>query len=169
VADDACLAASGEPELEFPCYQYAQADARTYGFEAQASATVARWGETALTLDGSADYVRARIVGEGPAPLIPPLRLQGGVEAGNSRWTGRAEIEHGFRQDRVATLETETPAYTLVNASLGFRPFAGNDRTSITLAANNIFDTVVRRHASVMKDYAPLAGRDIRVTLCFGW
>lgn len=168
VADDACLAASGETDLEFPCYQYRQADARTWGFEAQARATLARWGETALSLDGSADYVRARIVGEGPAPLIPPLRMQGGAEMSNDRWTGRAEIEHGFRQDRVAERETETPAYTLVNASLSFRPFAGNEATSLTLSANNIFDTVVRRHASVMKDYAPLAGRDIRLTLRFG-
>lgn len=86
----------------------------------------------------------------------------------NDRWTGRAEIEHGFRQDRVAERETETPAYTLVNASLSFRPFAGNEATSLTLSANNIFDAVVRRHASVMKDYAPLAGRDIRLTLRFG-
>ena len=168
VPDAACLAASGETSLEFPCYQYAQADARTYGFEAQVTATVARWGDTALSLDGSADYVHARIVGEGPAPLIPPLRLQGGAELGNDRWTGRAEIEHGFRQDRVAALETETPAYTLVNASLRFKPFPSNEQTSILLSANNIFDTVVRRHASVMKDYAPLAGRDLRVTLRFG-
>ena len=167
VADDACLAASGATELEFPCYLYAQADARTYGFEAQASATLARWDETRLTLDASADYVRARIVGEGPAPLIPPLRLQGGVEAANARWTGRAEIEHGFAQKRVAGLETTTPAYTLVNASISLRPFGSSD-TSLTLSANNIFDVVARRAASVMKDYAPLAGRDIRLTLRVG-
>ncbi len=167
VPDAACLAVSGQDSLEFPCFQYAQADARTYGFEAEASATVARWNDVRLTLDGSADYVRARIIGEGPAPFIPPLRLQAGAELANSRWTGRAEIEHGFAQNRVAELETTTPAYTLVNASLSFRPFKDRD-TSITIAANNIFDTVVRRAASVMKDYAPLAGRDIRVTLRVG-
>lgn len=168
VPDSTCLAATGEATLPFPCYQYAQADARTYGFEAEADATLAHFGDTALRIDGSADYVRARIVGNGPAPLIPPLRLQGGLEASSDRWTGRAEIEHGFRQNRVADLETETPAYTLVNASLSFRPFAASKSTSIILSANNIFDTVVRRAASVMKDYAPLAGRDFRVTLRFG-
>ncbi len=35
---------------------------------------------------------------------------------------------------------------------------------SLTLAANNIFDVEARRHASVLKDFAPLAGRDIRVS-----
>ena len=35
---------------------------------------------------------------------------------------------------------------------------------SITLSANNIFDVDARRHASFLKDYAPLAGRDLRLT-----
>jgi iron complex outermembrane receptor protein len=33
------------------------------------------------------------------------------------------------------------------------------------LSANNIFDVEARRHTSVLKDYAPLAGRDLRATL----
>ncbi|MGD9811554.1 MAG: TonB-dependent receptor [Sphingobium sp.] len=162
VPDTACLAVT--TTLEFPCFQYSQADARTYGFEAEASATVANWGATALTLDAGADYVYAQIVGIGPAPRTPPMRLTGGAEVANDRWTARIEGEHGFRQDRVSALETETPGYTLVNASLSWRPFEESRNTSLTLSANNIFDAVVRRHASYLKDYAPLAGRDIRVT-----
>ncbi len=167
VPDAACLAVT--TSLEFPCFQYAQAKARTYGFEAEASATIARWGETSLALDASADYVRATIVGSGPAPRIPPLRILGGAELAGERWTARVESEHGFAQKRVAALETTTPAYTLVNASVSFRPIADSDRTSITLSANNIFDAVGRRHASYLKDYAPLAGRDIRVTARLGF
>jgi len=51
----------------------------------------------------------------------------------------------------------------MVNASLSFLPFDGN-RTRITLSANNIFDVDARRHASFLKDFAPLAGRDVRIT-----
>jgi iron complex outermembrane receptor protein len=50
----------------------------------------------------------------------------------------------------------------MVNASVDFHPFGEN--TSIVLSANNLFDVVGRRHASFLKDYAPLAGRDLRVT-----
>ncbi len=150
--------------LDLPCFQYGQAKARTWGFEAQGSATLARWGDTDLLLDAQADYVRARIVGAGPAPRIPPLRIRGGAELGNDRWTGRVEIEHSFRQDRVTLLEPATPGFTLVAASLTWRPVAGSDATSITLSADNIFDVAARCHASVLKDYAPLAGRDVRVT-----
>jgi iron complex outermembrane receptor protein len=167
VPDDACLAVTDD--LEFPCFQYRQAKARTYGFEAEGAATVATWGETSLTLDAAADYVHAQIIGSGPAPRIPPLRLMGGAEIASGQWKGRVEAERSFKQDRVTELETTTPGFTLINASLSFRPIRGNDATSITLSANNIFDVVARRAASVMKDYAPLAGRDIRVTARFGF
>jgi len=167
VDDAACLAVTDD--LDFPCFQYQQAKARTYGFEAEAEATVAQWGETRLILDAAADYVHARIVGSGPAPRIPPLRIMGGAQLSGDRWTGRIEAEHAFKQDRISALETETPAFTLVNASVSYKPLAGNSATSITLSANNIFDVTARRHASVLKDYAPLAGRDIRITARFGF
>jgi iron complex outermembrane receptor protein len=54
----------------------------------------------------------------------------------------------------------------MVNASLSVHPFGGNN-SSIILSANNIFDTVARRHASFLKDYAPLAGRDLRISARF--
>jgi iron complex outermembrane receptor protein len=53
----------------------------------------------------------------------------------------------------------------MVNASLSFRPFEAYPRTAILLSANNLFDVDARRHASVLKDFAPLSGRDLRVTL----
>ncbi|MDX3900379.1 MAG: TonB-dependent receptor [Sphingobium sp.] len=167
VDDAACQAAHGGEELEFPCYQYAQADAKYYGFEAEAKATLAKIGGYALNADGVADYVHATITGSGPAPRIPPLRLLGGLELAGEGLTARGEVEHVFEQDRIAATETPTDGFTLVNASLAVKPLAGNDRTSIILSANNIFDVTARRHASFLKDYAPLSGRDIRVTARF--
>lgn len=164
VADDACVAATGGEPLEFPCFQYAQADARYLGFEAEGTVKLAQLGGYAINLDGVADYVRATIKGSGPAPRIPPLRLLGGVEARGDRLIVRGEVEHSFAQNRIAGTETRTDGFTIVNASLSFKPFKGNDRTSIVLSANNIFDVEARRHASFLKDYAPLAGRDIRIT-----
>ncbi|WP_030538233.1 TonB-dependent receptor [Sphingobium sp. DC-2] len=162
--DSACMAANGGKPLEFPCYQYAQSDARYLGFEAEASVKLGRIGGYAVNLDGMADYVRATITGSGPAVRIPPLRLLGGVELQDDRLSWRAEVEHSFAQRRIAETETPTDGFTLVNASVSFKPFKDNSRTAISLSANNIFDVEARRHASVLKDFAPLAGRDIRVT-----
>lgn len=155
---------TGEEEDHLPVFQYSQADARLWGFEAEASARVATFGETAINLDGLADYTRATIVDRGPAPRIPPLRVLGGVEAQGRLVQVRGEVEHVTAQDRVAALETVTPAYTMVNASVSLRPFGRDSKTTLMVSANNIFDVEARRHASFLKDFAPLAGRDIRVT-----
>ncbi|EPR12789.1 TonB-denpendent receptor [Sphingobium indicum IP26] len=165
LADDSvCMAANGGEPLDFPCYQNLQADARYLGFEAEGTVKLGQVGGYAVNLDGVADYVRATIVGSGPAPRIPPLRLLGGVELQGDRLSLRGEVERSFAQNRIADTETPTDGFTLVNASLSFKPIKGNERTTITLSANNIFDVEARRAASFLKDYAPLAGRDIRIT-----
>ncbi|MES2337735.1 MAG: TonB-dependent receptor [Pseudomonadota bacterium] len=169
VAQGVCEAAAAPSgrDVDLPCFQYQQGDARYYGFEADASLRLATFGGYTLNADAIGDYVHATITGSGPVPRIPPLRLLGGLELQGDRLTARVEAEHVFEQDRIARFETPTDDYTLVNASVAFRPF-GTDRTTLMLSANNIFDVVARRHPSFLKDFAPLAGRDIRATIRFG-
>ncbi|WP_184474767.1 TonB-dependent receptor [Rhizorhapis suberifaciens] len=157
---------TGAIEDGLPVYQYRQGKARYYGFEAEGSVKLAQLGGYAVNLDGLADYVRAHVENAGPAPRIPPLRMLAGLEAQGERLQGRLEVEHVFDQKRIAVNETPTDDYTLVNASLSFKPMAGNG-TTIVLSANNIFDVEARRHASFLKDYAPLAGRDLRLSTRF--
>ncbi|RZM12151.1 MAG: TonB-dependent receptor [Sphingomonas sp.] len=169
--DQAVCAAAAAPsgrEVDLPCFQYQQADARYYGVEADLSATLFTLGTTRINGDVLGDYVRATIVDLGPVPRIPPARILGGVEAQGDRFTLRAEVEHLFDQDRIARFETPTRDYTIVNASLSLSPFGRDSRTTLLLSANNILDANVRRHASFLKDFAPLAGRDLRATLRFG-
>ncbi|HKX22966.1 MAG TPA: TonB-dependent receptor [Rhizorhapis sp.] len=157
---------TGLIEDDLPVFQYRQGKARYYGFEAEGSVKLAQLGGFAVNLDGLADYVRARIVNVGPAPRIPPLRMLAGLEAQSERLQGRLEVEHVWDQKRLALNETPTDDYTLVNASISFKPIADNG-TTIVLSANNIFDVEARRHASILKDYAPLAGRDFRISTRF--
>jgi iron complex outermembrane receptor protein len=164
---EAAAAPSGR-EVDLPCFQFVQRDARYYGFEADASMRLATIGAFAINADVLGDYVHATIVDQGPVPRIPPMRVLGGLEAQSDRLTGRVEVEHVFKQDRIADFETPTPGYTMVNASLQVAPFADNKRTTVTLSANNLFDVDARRASSFLKDFASLAGRDIRVVLRFG-
>jgi len=167
VTGTACATAA-QGEVELPCFRYRQAKARYYGFEADASARLATIGTHVITADLLGDYVHAEVVDRGPVPRIPPLRLLGGIEARNDTSGARVEVERAFAQNRTAPFETRTEGYTMVNASLSFHPWGGSDRRSILLAANNIFDVEARRAASVLKDFAPLAGRDVRVTFRVG-
>lgn len=169
VARSVCAAAAAPSgrTVDLPCFQYRQADARYYGFEVDGSLRLATIGAWTINGDLLGDYVHATIVDQGPVPRIPPLRLLGGVEAQGDKLNGRIEVEHVFDQDRIADFETPTSGYTMVNATVGITPWRDN-KTSLLLSANNIFDVDARRHSSVLKDFAPLAGRDIRVTLKFG-
>ena len=52
----------------------------------------------------------------------------------------------------------------MVNASLDWHPFAANPELTLSLQGNNLFDVDARRATSELKDFAPLAGRDIRLS-----
>jgi iron complex outermembrane receptor protein len=164
------LAPTGLEEDDLPVFLYTQGDSRFWGFEAEGAVTVARFGDTAIDVTGLADFVRADLLGgQGPVPRIPSLRFIGGIEANGGAFGGRLEVEHVTRADRVATFETETPAYTLVNASAAWRPFGAESPTALILSVNNIFDVDARRHTSFLKDFAPLPGRDVRLTARFSF
>lgn len=165
---DAAAAPSGRT-VDLPCFQFQQTDARYYGVEGDMSARVATIGDYTINFDLLGDYVHASAGGGTPVPRIPPARVLGGIEAQSDLLTGRVEVEHVFEQDRIAPFETPTADYTLVNASLGIKPFAANPKISLTLSANNIFDVDARRHSSFLKDFAPLGGRDLRATLRVGF
>jgi iron complex outermembrane receptor protein len=157
-------ARTGAIEDDLPVYAYQQGRANYYGFELEADAKLGKalgvdWGAELV-----ADAVRATIKDFGPAPQIPPLRLIGSLTGAIGKFDGRLEIEHAFAQNRTAPLETETPAYTLVNTSIDWHPIAEKPELTLTLSGNNLFDVVARRHSSLLKDYAPLAGRDIRLS-----
>ena len=159
-------AATGEEQDELPVFRYFQRDATYYGFELEASATLYRGDGLRVVGDLVSDYVRATIKdGNGPVPRIPPLRVLAGVEAQTSNLDGRVEVEWTADQDRVAALENPSDGFTLVNASVAWRPWGRSNGTTLLLSANNIFDVEARRHASFTKDFVPLAGRDIRLSL----
>jgi iron complex outermembrane recepter protein len=158
-------AATGSVADGLPEFQITQADARLYGFEVQADVVLARPGSWTISAEGLADYVRTTIMGSGPAPRIPPLRIKGGLHVKSPHLDLGMEVEHATTQNRVAAFETATPGFTLVNAEAIWRPWGSAKMISLVLSGNNLFNVVARRHASFLKDYAPLAGRDVRLSL----
>ncbi len=151
-----------------PVFAYRQARATTSGFELEIDIRLARFGETDINLGVMSDATRTSIKNAGlslPAPRIPAARLRGGLSAEADNYSARIEFERVRGKSRVAALETATPAYNMVNASLTFHPFGKGGPVTLIASADNIFDITARRHASLLKDYAPLAGRDMRMTV----
>jgi iron complex outermembrane receptor protein len=145
-------------------FEFRQGKATYYGFELSGDA---RLGQ-ALGIDWDAEFqadaVRATVKDFGPAPLIPPFRLLGALTGSRGQVDGRVEVEKAFAHNRTAPLETDTPGYTMVNVALDWHPFADKPELTLSLIGNNLFDVEARRSTSLLKDYAPLAGRDIRLS-----
>jgi iron complex outermembrane recepter protein len=147
-----------------PLFQFLQSDADYYGVEAQAAYDLIDRDGLTVTVDGVADYTRAEIEDDGPAPRIPALRVLGGVEASQDAFGARVGAEWVADQDRTASFERPTDGYTMVNASVSWKPFGGRNETMLILSGDNLFDVDARRHASFTKDFVPLAGRNIKLS-----
>ena len=152
-----------------PEFQYYQRKARVWGVEAEADAYLGHLSGFDVKLNGVADYTRADVSGVGPVPRIPPLRLLGGIDLVSLPVDFRGEVEWNRAQNRIASFETPTKGFTMVNATLTWRPFGKDRNIALIAAANNIFDIDARRAASFTKDFVPLAGRDLKLTARFSF
>jgi iron complex outermembrane receptor protein len=161
-------APTGEVRDDLPVYAFRQGPASYTGFEVDADANLGEAAGVKWRIEGQADATRVRIRHFGPAPLIPPLRLKGAVSASRGPVNGRLEVEHDFVHNSVAPLELPTSGFTLINARVDWHPFSDRPDVTLSLAGNNLFDVEARRSTSLLKDYAPLAGRDVRLTLNLG-
>ncbi len=159
------LLETGAEEDGLPVFQYLQQDATYAGLEGEVRYTFLDTGSLNLTADLRAEYVRAKLSDGTNVPRIPPLGLMGALEVAAGRFDVRGEVEWFADQKRTAPFETATDGYTMVNASVTWHPLRGNDGITLVLKADNIFDVTGRRHASITKDFVPLAGRNISASL----
>jgi iron complex outermembrane receptor protein len=155
---------TGEIRDDLPVFQFFEGKANFYGFELQGDSKFGR----ALGIDWGgelqSDFVHATVKSFGPVPRIPPLRVLGALTGSRGPFDGRLELERAFAHNRIAPVETDTPGYTLLNASLDWHPYEANPALTLSLVGNNLLDATVRHSTSVLKDFAPSAGRDIRVS-----
>lgn len=149
----------------FPEFAYAQLPARFKGFEASAKWDALSWDGGKLVLDAAADFTHAELKTIGPVPRIPPLRLRGGAELELGALHLHGEVEWNDRQERVAAFENAVPGVTLVNLSADWHPLGEDGPLTVILAVDNLLDVEARRAASFTRDYVPLPGRDIRLTV----
>lgn len=158
------LSDSGLEEDELPLFQFLQQDADWFGIEAEANVPVWSAGQGVLVADMRGSYIRATLDDGSAVPRIPPLSLLGALEWQGQKVDLRGEVEWFDAQNRVSANETPTESFAHVNLSATFRPFA-DERVSVMLQADNIFDAEGRRHASYTKDFVPLAGRNFKLSV----
>ncbi len=149
---------------------FSQADARFIGLEAQASWEFLEIGSNHLSLETMGDLVRATLdTNDEPLPRIPAASLGAGLRWEGAPWTGSFMVRKVTEQDRVAAFEESTPGYTMVNAEVGYRTFWGGLAHQFVLQARNLTDADARNHVSLLKEVAPMPGRDLRILYRVGF
>ena len=181
------LADTGIEEEGLPVRLWSQGDANFTGAEAEALFHLGEGTSGAWDLRLFADYVRARLDGNGTRtvkfevphgdhshhyevelanggnlPRIAPGRFGADLNWSLDGWRASLGAIRYSKQDRVAQNEETSPGYTLVNAHLAYRW----DRTptnswEVFLDGNNLTNEEVRPHTSLLRDYAPLPGRGV--------
>jgi len=151
-----------DAESGFPIFRFVESGAKFYGYELEASYKLWQADERSFRLEAGADYVHGK-TDFGPAARIPPWSLTGRGVFEGGWWTGTLEIHTVGDQDRVADFEPPTDGYTMLNASLVFRPIRSADAFKVFVDGHNLTNVEAREHASFLKDIAPLPGRSLRV------
>ena len=155
-----------DPETNYPEYVFKQADARITGGEAiidihPHSFSRAHFEVKASTLTGK------RLNNDSYLPMMSPTRLNNTLYLDFHDFKSLHEIhldlatETAFKQDEVAANELETPAYTLVNASLGVHI----NKVDWVLSAHNLLDKEYVDHMSRFRSYGIIEpGRNITLS-----
>ncbi|MBI1892239.1 MAG: TonB-dependent receptor [Burkholderiales bacterium] len=150
---------AADPGGEFTQRFWSQGSATVYGAEAEISYNLRGEG---WSLRGFADTSRGKLDGQNYLPLQPATRF--GMEVGyrEGAWRGGASLLHALRQDRLATFETSaTPAYTQLDANLSWTHRVGGRELTWFALAKNLLNQDIRVSTSLLKDVAPLPGRNL--------
>ncbi|GMM73368.1 TonB-dependent receptor [Alteromonas gracilis] len=142
-------------EEGLPIYYFQQADADIWGFEAE---TYVDLTDT-LRLTVFGDYIRAEVEDDN-LPRTPPMRFGSELSYVNDGLSADVGFTWYDDQTEVASFETATDGYTLVNASVQYEFGTQGIDWVVFARGENLTDEEARVHRSFLKDQAPLPGRN---------
>jgi len=150
-----------------PIVAYSPAAARFWGVETHVDFGLVHVEPHHLDLELRGDYVRAELTElSQPVPFQPPLRGSLGLNyQGSSFWAG-AEVARAEEQERFGPFDTETPGYTWLNASVGYRRLTGKIVHDVMVRGTNLTDDLSHASTSRFRFEVPLPGRE--VTAAYG-
>ncbi|MDX1454209.1 MAG: TonB-dependent receptor [Gammaproteobacteria bacterium] len=165
VDDFIYLARTGTELDGLPVAVYTQADATLEGFETELETSLWEKAGSELSLRVFADETTGQLDAGGMLPRIPPRRFGAGLDFKSTAWAAGLKATQHDEQDDTAMLELPTEAYLMVDASVSYRLLGRHLDWEVFLRASNLLDEEARRHASFLKDLAPLPGRNFTLGL----
>jgi len=151
----------GQPGGDLRERVFGQADAVIRGAEAEVSYNQLGQGLSWRTF---ADTSRGALKdGGGSLPLQPATRFGASLGFKQGPWRTGASVVYAQAQDRLAASETRTPSYTQLDANLSYTQRIGDHDVTWFALAKNLLNEDIRLSTSVIKDMAPLPGRNFIV------
>jgi iron complex outermembrane receptor protein len=159
--------ATGGNRSDLPEYAYTQVQARFTGLEASGNVRLLEGGST-VDLELRGDLLRAlNVTTDQPLPRIAPARLGATLAWAQGPWSARLGASHATAQTRVPSGQLGTGAYTLWNASLGYRTQAGAASLLWFARLDNLGDALAYPASSILTQTAagkaPLPGRSLKL------
>jgi iron complex outermembrane receptor protein len=144
-----------------PIRQWAQADAKFKGYEVELVAKLGNQdyrNDLRLFIDG----VEAKLANGEYLPRIPSSRIGAEWTWEKLNWSGGLLFIHSNAQNDIASYETPTDSYSLLNANLNYQ-FHNTDNSTweAFIQGNNLTNQEAYAATSAIKDLVPLPGRNI--------
>ncbi|MCF8474672.1 MAG: TonB-dependent receptor [Emcibacter sp.] len=150
--------------------EFRQRDARFYGAELETNYLVFSQNDHSLLLTLSGDFVHAEFTGNnGYLPRIPAKSANVGFEYDSEYYGMSGDIRLVGQQKNIGANEIITKGYTEINLDVFWRPYGENQDLTIRLQGKNLTDAERRQHTSFLKDLLPMPGRNIKLSLTYGF
>lgn len=148
---------------DFRLIRYTAADATFTGVDGE----VRHQFTPDFALSAFGDYVRAKLKDDlGNLPRIPAGRLGARADGKSGPLTGDIEYYHVFDQGNIASFETRTAGYDMLNATLAYKlDLAPEKSAELFVRATNLANALAYSHASFIKNASPLRGRSLTLGL----
>jgi len=158
------ILSADEHEDGLPILVYQQADVDMYGAEAKFVYQI----NSSLKGILFGDYIHAKLSNGNYLPRTPPMRIGSLLNYQGNNYDSEFSVNHYLKQNNIASLETPTAAYTLVDMNFNYYL---NDIGLDGLASDivlyvkgqNLMDETALVHSSFLKNVAPLPGRNFSV------
>jgi len=151
--------ADHEHEGALPVYQFKSQDAELYGFELDTHYKLNEENTVKLF----ADSITAKLKDSSYLPRIPSNKIGVKYEYALDNLVADLTVTRYASQNNIASYESKTAGYTLVDFSMQYDfELAGNDVMAY-FNIDNLTDELGFVHTSVIKEQAPLPGRNFKV------
>ncbi len=145
-------------------------DAEFTGLEARVDFSVVERENLSVELSVFGDTVRAEFEKGGNIPRIAPGKFGTRLAVLGNQWSVHLGLTRVLEQDRPDELELSTNGYTRLSFYGDYHWQVSNTgQFKVFVQGSNLMDEEIRNHASLLRNFAPEAGRNIRVGLRYSY